>query len=291
MQTTENPAQAVNQGTTTQSWRERASDELEKIIRLFSTTQLPDLCAKALINVPERPSSKWSFGNQILMLISGTSDARGYRQWVDVGRHVRQGSKAFYILGPAFIKKPLDETDPDGDEIDVLVGFRAIPVFRYEDTEGAELPTYKPRAPPPLIEVAERFGMRVNYMRLSAGVYGYTDYERKIIGLATESWDVFWHELAHTIHRSFEPKTSHGHEPEAETIAQLVAATLSRIYGKPADSFSWTYIASQAQTCSPQQVGRLCMRVLDRARKVLELIYSDPGLQPAARVSTEPSSL
>ena len=116
-------------------------------------------------------------------------------------------------------------------------------------------------------------------------------YERKIIGLATESWDVFWHELAHTIHRSFEPKTGHGQEPEAETIAQLVAATLARLYGKPADSFSWTYIASQAQTSSPQQVGRLCMRVLERAKKVLELIYSAPNLQPSARASLEPSSL
>ena len=211
------------------------------------------------------------------MLLSGTSDARGYRQWVDVGRHVRQGSKAFYILGPVFTKKPLDDTDPDGEEVDVLVGFKAIPVFRYEDTEGAELPTYKPRDPPPLLDVAEKFGMRVNYLRLSAGVYGLTDYERQIIALATEDWTVFWHELAHAVHRSYEPKTTHGQEPEAETVAQLVAATLARLYGRPDDSFSWTYIATQAQSASPQQVGRLCMRVLDRAKKVLELIYSAPG--------------
>ena len=211
------------------------------------------------------------------MLLGGTSDARGYRQWFDVGRHVRQGSKAFYILGPVFIKKPLDSTNPDGEEVDVLVGFKAIPVFRYEDTEGAELPTYKPRDPPPLLDVAEKYGMRVNYLRLSAGVYGLTDYERQVIALATEDWTVFWHELAHAIHRSYEPKTAHGQEPEAETVAQLVAATLARLYGRPDDSFSWTYIATQAQSASPQQVGRLCMRVLDRARKVLELIYSAPG--------------
>ena len=279
MQTAENPAQAVDQRTTTQSWRERASDELEKIISLFSTTQLPDLCAKALINAPERPSSKWSFGNQILMLLTGTSDARGYRQWMDVARHVRQGSKAFYILGPVFVKKALDYTEPDGEEVDVLVGFKAIPVFRYEDTEGAELPTYKPRDPPPLLDVAERFGMRVNYLRLSAGVYGMTDYEQQVITLATPDWTVFFHELAHALHRSFEPKTRHNQEPEAEALAQLVAATLARIYGKPDDSFSWTYIATQASSATPREVGALCMRVLDRARRVLDLIYpaSDAG--------------
>ena len=272
MQTAEaTPAEAVEQKAT---WRENANTELEKIIRLFSTTQLPDLCAKALINAPEKPSSKWSFGNQLLMLLTGTEDARGYRQWQDVGRHVRKGSKAFYILGPVFVKKHLESTDPtEPEEVEVLVGFRAIPVFRVEETEGAELPSYKPRDPPPLIEVAERFGMRVNYLRLSAGIYGFTDYERQIIALATEDWTVFWHELAHAIHRSYEPKTGHGQEPEAEIIAQLVAATLARLYGRPDDSFSWSYIASQAQSTSPQQVGRLCTRVLDRTRKVLDLIY------------------
>ena len=277
MQTAETTsAEAVDQKA---SWRDRAGAELEKIVRLFSTTQLPDLCAKALVNAPEKPSSKWSLGNQLLMLLAGTADARGYRQWQDVGRHVRHGSKAFYILGPVFVKKRLESADPNEDEeIEVLVGFRGLPVFRAEETEGAELPSYKPRDPPPLLEVAERFGMRVNYLRLSAGIYGVTDYERQVITLATEDWTVFWHELAHAIHRSDEPKTVHGQEPEAETVAQLVAATLARLYGRPDDSFSWTYVASQAQSSSPKQVGALCMRVLDRAKKVLDLIYPTGGI-------------
>jgi hypothetical protein len=264
------PAEAVDQKAT---WRERATAELDKIVALFSTTQLPDLCAKALINAPGKPSSKWSFGNQLLMLLAGTEDARGYRQWGDVRRYVRKGSKAFYILGPVFIQKRLDNSEPSEEEIDVLVGFRAIPVFKLEDTDGAELPTYTPRDPPPLLDVAGKFGMKVNYLRLSAGVYGLTDYERQIITLATEDWTVFWHELAHAIHRSYEPKTGHGQEPEAEAVAQLVAATLARLYDKPDDSFSWTYIATQARSASPREVGALCMRVLDRARKVLDLVY------------------
>lgn len=261
-------AQAVDQK---QSWRERAGVELEKIVQLFSSKQLPDLCAKALIAAPQKPSSNWSMGNQLLMLLAGTDDARGYRQWQDVGRHVMQGKHAFYILGPVLVKKRLDPNTEDQTE--VLVGFRTIPVFRYDDTEGEDLPLYTSRNPPPLLEVAERFGMKVNYLRLSAGVYGLTDYERQIITLATEDWTVFWHELAHAIHRSYEPKTGHGREPEAEAIAQLVAATLARIYGRPDDNFSWTYLATQARSASPQQVGRLCMRVLDRTKKVLDLIY------------------
>ena len=273
------PPTPVGPTTTVQTpWRERANSELEKIVQLFSSKQLPDLCAKALIDSPGKPSSKWSFGNQLLMLMAGTNDARGFRQWIEVGRSVSRGSKALYILGPVrkrVRRKASDEHDGQGDEFaDVLVGFMPVPVFRYEDTNGQDLPVYEPKSPPPLLEVAERFGMRVQYERLAPGVYGATDHTNKTILLATEDADVFFHELGHAIHRTFEPKSGHGQEPEAETIAQLVAATLARVYGSPADSFSWSYIASYAQSNNPQQVGRLCMRVLDRTRKVLDLIYA-----------------
>ena len=192
MQANDTPAEAIDSKEQKASWRERADSELEKIVQLFSSKQLPDLCSRVLIAAPQKPSSNWSMGNQLLMLLAGTSDARGYRQWQDVGRHVRLGSKAFYILGPVFVQKPVDGEAGEEETVDVLVGFRTIPVFRLEDTEGADLPTYTPRDPPPLLDVAERFGMRINYIRLSAGVYGYTDYEKKVVGLATESWDVFW---------------------------------------------------------------------------------------------------
>jgi hypothetical protein len=247
-------------------------------VQLFSSKQLPDLCAKALINAPERPSTKWSLGNQILMLLAGTNDARGFRQWIEVGRSVSRGSKAIYILGPVrkrVRKRVSEKHEEQGEEFaDILVGFMPVPVFRYEDTAGNDLPVYEPKNPPPLLEVAERFGMRVQYERLAPGVYGATDHTNKTIVLATEDADVFFHELGHAIHRTFEPKTGHGQEPEAETIAQLVAATLARLYGSPADSFSWSYIASYANSNNPQNVGRLCMRVLDRTKKVLDLIYT-----------------
>jgi hypothetical protein len=124
------------------------------------------------------------------------------------------------------------------------------------------------------MEVEERFGMRVQYERLTPGVYGAADHTHKTIVLATEDHDVFFHELGHAIHRTFEPKSGHGQEPEAETIAQLVSATLARLYGVPADSFSWSYISSYAQSINPQQVGKLCMRVLDRTKRVLDLVYT-----------------
>jgi hypothetical protein len=74
MSTNESPAEAVEIPTpeahqtpaaTETSWRQRANSELEKIVQLFSSKELPDLCAKALISAPEKPSSKWSLGNQL----------------------------------------------------------------------------------------------------------------------------------------------------------------------------------------------------------------------------------
>ncbi len=299
MSVNEPPAQAIDTlpqensvpPTTTETpWRQRANSELEKIVQLFSSKELPDLCVKALINSPERPSSKWSFGNQLLMLLAGTSDARGFRQWNEAGRWVAKGAKAFWILGPVRKKvrarnETLDEQGESKEEEfrEILLGFRAIPVFRYEDTTGQNLPVYQPRDPPPLMEVADRFGMKVQYEQLAPGIYGATDHTNKTIFLATEDWDTFFHELGHAIHRTFEPKSGHGQEPEAETIAQLVAATLARLYGKPADNFSWSYIASYAQSSNPQMVGRLCMRVLDKTKKVLDLIYPD---RPATSIQT-----
>jgi hypothetical protein len=290
MSTNESPAEAVEIPTpeahqtptaTEASWRQRANSELEKIVELFSSKELPDLCAKALINAPGKPSTKWSLGNQLLMLLAGTSDARGFRQWNEAGRWVAKGAKAFWILGPVrkkvkASKEALDEQNEPKEEgsRDILVGFKAIPVFRYEDTYGQDLPVYEPRSPPPLMEVATRFGMKVQYERLAPGVYGATDHANKTIVLATEDHDVFFHELGHAIHRSFEPKSGHGQDSEAETIAQLVAAVLARLYGRPADNFSWSYISSYARSNDPQKVGRLCMRVLDRTKKILDLVYT-----------------
>ena len=64
-QATQPPDQTTPSNTGQASWRERANSELEKVVALFSSKQLPDLCAKALINAPRKPSSKWSFGNQL----------------------------------------------------------------------------------------------------------------------------------------------------------------------------------------------------------------------------------
>jgi hypothetical protein len=95
-------------------------------------------------------SDTWSYRNQLIVLLRGHSEARGFKPWAEVGRTVRKGQKAFYIMAPV-LKKKNEESEggtkiPKGkkakqkktDDGKVLVGYRAVPVFGLEQTEPAE---------------------------------------------------------------------------------------------------------------------------------------------------------
>src|SRR4051794_40846156 len=48
----------------------------------------------------------WSLCNQLLVLLAGTADARGYRQWQEGGRHVKKGAKSIRILASCTRRLP-----------------------------------------------------------------------------------------------------------------------------------------------------------------------------------------
>jgi hypothetical protein len=60
------------------------------------------------------PLHSWSFLNRTVCFLSGTMDARGFRQWQKANRKVKKGAKAIYILAPMFFKKA-----EEGEEIEV----------------------------------------------------------------------------------------------------------------------------------------------------------------------------
>jgi hypothetical protein len=78
----------------------------------------------------------WSLTNRVLVWIGGTRDARGWRQWHEVGRMINHGSKAIYLL-VFFAWKALDKDL--GQERLILQRFFTRPVLRVEDTEGNPL--------------------------------------------------------------------------------------------------------------------------------------------------------
>lgn len=272
-QITENRSVSSTPGLAT--IQDRATHELSKIVELFQngeSQRLEAIVTKALIDAPEKPSSKWSLGNQILMLLEGTEDARGFHQWKEVKRYVKQGSKAFYILGPLTVKHPKEENK---DEFEYkIIGFHAIPVFRIEETDGEALPIFKPRTIPPLVQVAERWNLKIQYEKHIGG-YGAFNPENKTIYLATEDIGTFFHELTHAAQLRLDGAIKNGQDPEQEAIAQLSSAVLCRVFGYNQDAYTWNYIAHYAKERSVKAVGTSCLRILSRVQKILNLILEE----------------
>ncbi|MCX5758752.1 MAG: M48 family peptidase, partial [Candidatus Hydrogenedentes bacterium] len=113
--------------------------------RIVEAFQHPDTLPQALAPIfihrkDDVPCRKWSWHNQLIAALCGTTDARGFRQWDEVKRKVKKGSKAVWILAPC--AKTIKDKNVKGEEVvrRVLFGFRGIPVFAVEDTEGEPLP-------------------------------------------------------------------------------------------------------------------------------------------------------
>ena len=79
---------------------ENAEKIMAEIVELFSGKKLPDTVAKAYIIAPSIPSSSWSLGTRIAMMVADTKDARGYNQWGKVGRNEKRGQGQFTSLVP-----------------------------------------------------------------------------------------------------------------------------------------------------------------------------------------------
>ena len=255
----------------------RSGAILVGIVKQFSQKQFPLMCAKSFISAPGIPSSSWSLGNQIVMRMSGTADARGYNQWRKVYRNVKKGAKAMHILVPAR-RKIIDHNDDDREK-HIISGFITSPVFRYEDTEGAPLPEYKPAVLPPLLKLAEHEGIDVKWVNSKFGEYGSIDTKGKIMTLSTDSVDTFLHELVHWYDRKNVKVWKNGQDPEQETVAQLGACVLSEMYGYNVKEFTWNYIASYARSDSPEKVGKMCLKVLGRVQKAINNMLEDAKVE------------
>lgn len=259
-----------------------AQEQLRKIVECFSSTEMPGYLAKSYLESTGRPSDRWSWGNRVLMLLHKTHDARGIRQWNEVGRHIKKGAKAIYILGPRNVTVEVKNDDGDAEKQCRLVGFRGIPVFRMEDTEGPAVKTVlnEPRELPPLAEVAERWGVTVRYDPTDHGEYGSFSRPESEIRLCTDDKGTFWHELAHAGHARIETLKG-GQDPEQEAIAQLTACVLGRLYGHDVDNFTYHYIRHYAEGNRPEDVGKLCYKVLAKTEKVIRMILEEAGTEAA----------
>lgn len=258
------------------------------LMAMFASGNFPAQVAVSVIRKQAGdhiPSDLWSLGNRLLMAAQATSDARGFRQWGEVGRYVKKGSKAIHIFAP-LTKKIKEKDDVTGEETErfIIVGFKPIPVFRLEDTEGEPLDKfdYTPKTYPPFFDVAEKLGVKVEYKALRSDYYGrYTSGQGKI-ELCSEDAVVYYHELAHAVHDTFvDLKTCD--KAKKEIIAELSALILCEI--SCVSGYQWQgfkYIGAYCADSKPETVLKKMMGVLNDVEKIVSIILdASEGKLPA----------
>jgi hypothetical protein len=257
---------------------DKVKQVLNVILDKFKSGDIPDAVAISMYPIPEIPSAKWSLMNRTLMFLSGTMDGRGYKQWQQVDRFVKKGSKAFHILVP-FIKKHKDEQDVDKE---FLIGFGCRPIFRKEDTDGKGLEYETIELPDlPLVERAEEWGISLCMIPGNYRYHGYYSLDRKEISLATPEEKVFFHELSHAGHEKVKGTLKAGQDSLQEIVAELSAAALCRLVGKQRNNTignSYKYIEKYAEKINMNPY-HACLKVMSETEKVLNLILKgDDGI-------------
>ncbi len=249
--------------------QDKVKQTLNSIIEVFKSGDIPQAVSFAVFPPFNIPSSKWSFLNNLVLWINGTEDARGYRQWLEAGRHVKKGAKAIYILAPRMKKEEKE------DELR-LIGFLGIPVFKADDTEGEPLEYQRLIPEFPLMEKAQEWGLSINAVEGNGYYFGV--YNGTNIKLATAEESVFFHELSHHAHKLLLGELKPGQDWKQEIVAQLSAEALGRLVGRKTDTTgnSYQYIERYAKEASLSPVNA-CLQVLHEVEQVIKLIIEKGG--------------
>lgn len=268
----------------------QAEEAAEEILRAFKNpSKLPRPLAQVFIHRNDgAPCRDWSWRNQLLVALHGYAQARGFRQWEQVGRKIRRGEKAFRILTPLTRKVVEEESE---EERSFLYGFRGVPVFGVEQTEGEELTTSGSDvehwlAYLPLREVAESWGLTVGaYNGKGARFLGMYRHATGI-ALGVRNLSTWCHELVHAADdRNGSLK---GKKVNREVVAELGGAVLLRLLGYEEEADlggCWEYIKQQAGESTDKTLA-VCNSLLERTCEAIALILDTAEQLQAANESS-----
>jgi hypothetical protein len=207
----------------------------------------------------------------------------GFKTWQSLGRQVRKGEHALWILAPCPHRRVETIETPAGSEEReyAWTTFRTVPVFDVSQTDGDDLPQPAERlhgddalglAQRVADLVAER-GFSFSFEEIPGETNGRTDFEERTV-VVDRSLDPAMraktavHELAHVIlHAEHRDMPRPLKELEAESVAYLVLAGL----GLDAAEYSFGYLAGWAQgrTDLVADVVEVGDRVSEAAGKIL----------------------
>ena len=283
----------------------KAESAANQILAAFQNPeQLPKALAPVFIHRKDDvPCRKWSWNNQLICALRGHGDARGYRQWQQVGRHVRKGEKSFAILAP--VKVPVEREDRQTGEkktATAIVGFKSTAVFGLSQTEGEPVEVDEAAErwldDLPLVDVAREWGLSVqSYNGQRDAALG--KYSRRVsIAVGVENLATWAHELTHAADDRLGKLTERGQHWRSETVAELGASTLLSILGMDADADlggCWEYVSAYAREAKLEPIVA-CQRVLTRTCDAVALILDtaeslkrDAGQTVKSQPTTEPA--
>jgi antirestriction protein ArdC len=245
---------------------------------------------------------RWSLNNQMVVHLLGHGDAATYKQWQAMGRQVKRGSKAFYLMKPHLVYKTVeDEATGENKRIPAFIkGFGWFPVFGYEHT--LPLPDFPGQvycleqiaedrrrfvAGLPLVEVAQAWSIHVTtYRARNGGTLGWAIPGRSI-GLGVANLSTWAHELVHQAeHRLGALTLGKGQDRDNEIVAELGGAVLLTLLGHQADADwggAYEYIRSYSKARDGDgllaEVLRLTGRMAAAVQHILEAAERTSAVQ------------
>jgi hypothetical protein len=248
----------------------------------------------------EIPCRHWSTLNRFITFYNGTQDARGIRQWNKAGRKVKKGSNAFYIFVPMLypltankMRNRVERRALPDDVIETaetkLTGFKLMPVFAVEDTEGEPL-EYEERMNRlkvealPLIDVAKRLGVSVKTGLMFDDSAASYSHRNKAITLGTANEQVFLHELSHAVDNELPGKKND--YAYNEVVAELSSAFLGSLYGVNINIDN-----TKAYINSWKGRGHVAFKVADALERVEQIYKHILKLQGKPPINPTPSNM
>ncbi len=267
----------------------KAASVADKIIAAFENGNVPKALAPVFISRGGRHADTYSWSNQLLVALAGFADAMGYGSdkhksgWTSVGRQVRKGERATYILAPCTSK--VDDPKAEGGKRTIVRGFRATAVFGIEQTDVVNAVKWAEHnksneqserflSELPLREVADSWGLSVQaYSGKKARALGWYRHGSSI-AVGVENLATWAHELVHASDYKRGQLVEHGQHWRSETLAELGGAILMMAMGYKTEADlggAWNYIKKYATTAKIEPV-KACMDCLKRTCEAVAAI-------------------
>ncbi len=217
------------------------------------------------------------------------SRVAGFRTWKSLGRTIRKGEKAVWILAPVMSRRA---RDGELEDERAVRGFKYVPVFDVSQTEGLELPAAchglsgdEPRDSfARLTGVAQGLGYSVEDAELVDGVNGDCTFSLHRIRVEVRSPPAQRVKtLAHEIAHAFLHADQHD-RPVAELEAESVAYLVCQRLGMDTGAYTFGYVAAWAGGGEEaiSAVKASGSKIQSTAEVIVDRLENDAGGSPVA---------